>query len=151
MKLFNMRLEDEFVKMIDQLCKKENKSKTDIIKTALDFYFKYQENNDKNHSLELRDAENKNKQLSVAVDSLKIVLQESREKYELLKDKSSKEAELYERMLQDLNVDKTNMQDLIQQLKTDNQRKNEEVDLLQGKVEEIKKAGLFKRLFLRIA
>lgn len=59
--------------------------------------------------------------------------------------------ELYERMLQDLNVDKTNMQDLIQQLKTDNQRKNEEVDLLQGKVEEIKKAGLFKRLFLRIA
>ena len=147
MKSVNIRLNEEEAKILDILCKENSKSKSEIMRDALILMSK--SNNNQNR--ELQEAENKNKQLAFAIDSLKAVLQENREKYDSLDKAKQEQSGLYERMLQDLNVDKTNMQDLIQQLKTACQRKGAEVDLLQGKVEEIKKAGLFKRLFLKLA
>lgn len=147
MKIITVRLNDNENNMLNEVCSRDKKKASEVMREALNLYCQASQNPTK----ELMEAENKNKQFAFAVDSLKAVLQENREKFELLKDKSEKETELYERMLRDLNFDKAGMQDLVSQLKTDIQQKQADVSFLQGKVEEIKKAGIFKRLFLKLA
>jgi hypothetical protein len=140
MKSVNIRLNDDESKLLDDLCKQKDKSKSEIMREAL--ILVSQSNNNQNK--ELQEAESKNKQLAFAIDSLKAILHEK-------ESAKQEQKELYERMLRELNIDKTNIQDLVDQLKSNIQQKQNDVEYLQSKVDEIKKAGIFKRLFLKIA
>lgn len=168
-KLFNFKMDKEISDSLDSLSKKYNLSKSETLRKAILFL----ENSDKvkqenkNESLETE-----NKQLIITVKTMEVLRHETAELYEQTKKAKEKEAELYEQLLaqqrielttkekemdlykktlQELHADKKDDRDLIQQLKTDCQKKGAEIDLLQGKVDEIKKAGIFKRIFLKFS
>jgi hypothetical protein len=130
MSVITVKLDDEYTNLVNDLCKSEDIGKSELIRKALKFY----STKEKNSSKELIEIESQNKQLSITVQSMKMLIDE----------KDSK----YEEMMR-MNQEKYDVLEVVQK-----EQANVYQNILKQKddlLTEIKNMSMWKRAFLKLA
>jgi len=130
MSVITVKLDDEYTNLVNDLCKSEDIGKSELIRKALKFY----STKEKNISKELIEIESQNKQLSITVQSMKMLIDE----------KDSK----YEEMMR-INQEKYDILEVVQK-----EQANVYQTILKQKddlLTEIKNMSMWKRAFLKLA